>query len=151
MPACCKASLYRPASAARLRGQGLRGKISVVGLAEATKSAIQEHLNAFNSCDRARLLDGLAEDVVWATGTDVWRGREALAELFDEPLWGLHPHIEVVRLIVEDDAGAAECVERMTIEGQIVEFPIAVFFTVRRRLLSRVKVFREGSADLEFP
>jgi hypothetical protein len=107
-----------------------------------------EHLAAFNAHDQGRLLRGLDKDLVWSTGADRYEGRATLLEVFDSWLWSKCPRLELVRLFVEDDAAAAECVEHMVIDGEAVEFPIAVFFELRDGLFVRVKVFREGSADL---
>ncbi|MHB8339633.1 MAG: nuclear transport factor 2 family protein [Mycobacteriales bacterium] len=114
----------------------------------ATRRAVIEHLEAFNGHDTERVLRGLDEDVVWATGSDLYQGRATLRDVFDEWLWRLEPSLDVMRLIVEGDAAAVECVERMVVKGSPVEFPIAVFLTVRHGLLTKVKVFREGSADV---
>ena len=115
---------------------------------DQTRNAVMEHLAAFNAHDSARLVSGLADDIVWATGTDVIQGRAATAALFDEGLWALQPNLALVRLIADGVEAAAECVERLTIDGAPAEFPIGVFFSVRDGLLSRVRVFREGSADV---
>jgi ketosteroid isomerase-like protein len=115
---------------------------------ETTRAAVLQHLAAFNDHDQDRLLRGLDENVVWSTGTDRFEGRHAMRDVFDPWLWSKAPHLDLVRLVVEGDAAAAECIERMVVDGEAVEFPIAVFFTVQAGLLVRVEVFREGSADL---
>jgi ketosteroid isomerase-like protein len=115
---------------------------------DATRNAVLEHLAAFNSHDQERLLGGLDENIVWSTGADRFEGREAMRDLFDPWLWDRAPRLDLIRLIVEGDAAAAECLEHMVIDGTAIAFPLAVFFTVRDDLLVRVKVFREGSADL---
>ncbi len=47
---------------------------------DMVRALILDHVEAFNTHDRARLLGGLAEDVVWSTGRDTIRGVEVLAE-----------------------------------------------------------------------
>jgi uncharacterized protein len=115
---------------------------------ETTRSAVLEHLAAFNSHDGQRLFRGFDESIVWSTGADRFEGRQALHDLFDAWLWSMTPRLDLVRLIVEGDTASAECVEHLVIDGEPAGFAIAAFFTVRDGLLVRVKVFREGSADL---
>jgi hypothetical protein len=43
---------------------------------------------------------------------------------------------------------AAECTEHLTVDGNPAQSAIAVFFTVWSGQLTRVKVFREGSANV---
>jgi ketosteroid isomerase-like protein len=110
---------------------------------------VAEHLAAFNAHDSARLLAGLAADVRWVTGQDVFRGRDELAELFDDGLWAMRPRLEQRSLVVGDDAAAAELMEELTVDGEQRRFAIAVFFRFADGLISSVTVYREGSADIE--
>jgi hypothetical protein len=114
-----------------------------------TRAAVEGHFAAFNRHDAAALLAGLTDEIVWSTGTDTFRGREALTELFDDWLWSMEPRIDVLRTIVDDGNAAAECVEHLVIEDVVQSFPIGVFFVVRGSLISSVKVFREGTADVD--
>lgn len=109
---------------------------------------IAEHVAAFNLHDRTRLLSGLATDVTWSTGRDTLRGHAALAKLFDDGLWALTPALQVVRLVAEHDHVAAELVETLTLDGAARRFPIACFFDLQESMITRVKVFREGTTDL---
>jgi ketosteroid isomerase-like protein len=112
------------------------------------RATVLAHFDAFNTHDTERLVAGLHEDVTWVTGIDRLEGLAAVRDLFDDWLWAMQPRIDVVRLLVDADSAAAECVEHPVIDGEPVAFPIAVFFTVREGLLLGVKVFREGSADI---
>lgn len=113
------------------------------------RAAVEEHLDAFNAHDTARLLDGFASDAVWATGRDVVRGRDALAELFDDGLWQLDPNLELRSLVAADDLVATELHETITIDGLRTAFGIAAFFTICDGRIATAKVYREGSADLD--
>jgi ketosteroid isomerase-like protein len=115
----------------------------------SARTLIDEHIAAFNAHDTARLLAGLTDDVVWATGQDVFRGRPALGELFDDGLWAMAPSLRTLRVIAEDDAAAAELHEQLTIDGMAREFTIAAFFSITDGLISRATIYREGSADIE--
>ena len=67
-------------------------RVVVIAIGSAyARTLVAEHLAAFNAHDSARLLAGLAEDVRWATGQDVFHGRDELAELFDDGLWAMRP------------------------------------------------------------
>ena len=113
-----------------------------------TRAAIEEHVAAFNAHDTARLLAGLAADAVWITGTATATGRAALADLFDDWLWSMQPRLELRTLIVDGTRAAAQLHESLTVDGALREFEIAVFFEIEDGLISRAKVYREGSADL---
>lgn len=114
-------------------------------------AAVRAHLAAFNAHDTGALLAGLAPDAVWATGAGTVRGRAALTELFDAGLWALAPSLAVAALVEAGPLVAAELVEEITVGGERRSFPIAAFFTVADGLITRVKVYREGSADLPDP
>jgi hypothetical protein len=50
-------------------------------------------------------------------------------------------------VLVDGQRAAVEMIERYLHEGQTHAVAIAVFFSFDHGLISRVKVFREGSAD----
>lgn len=110
---------------------------------------VDEHLAAFNAHDSVRLLAGFAEDAAWATGQDVMRGRDVLAELFDEGLWELAPALTTITILADEHTVAAELYERITIDGEQREFSIAAFFHVADGRIKSVKVYREGTADID--
>jgi uncharacterized protein len=113
-----------------------------------TRQAVIEHLAAFNSHDTPRLLLGLHPEVRWETGQDIVVGRPAAADLFDDWLWSTNPRLDLLRLAVDADFAAAECTEHLTVDRNPSQFAIGIFFTVRDGQLARVKVFREGSANV---
>ncbi len=115
---------------------------------ESSRQLIESHFAAFNRHDPTALFEGLTEDVLWATGTDVFNGKVELTELFDDWLWSTQRRIDVMRLIADGDHVAAECVEHMTLDRSPVALPMGVFFEVRDGLIRSVKVFREGSSDV---
>lgn len=110
--------------------------------------AVLEHVAAFNAHDRERLLSGLHPDIIWTTGRDTLRGHASLAELFDDGLWAMGPSLRVVRLVAGSGVAAAELEESLTVDGKTQTFPIACFFDLDGPSIARVKVFREGTADL---
>jgi GNAT superfamily N-acetyltransferase len=112
------------------------------------RSVVREHVDAFNAHDTERLLRGFDEEISWHTGSDVVNGRDALRTVFDDWLWARAPRLEVMHLVVDGERAAMECVEHMVLEGQPVEFPIAAFFTAQTGLLTSMRVYREGSANL---
>lgn len=113
------------------------------------RQVVEAHLDAFNAHDTERLLATFSSDAVWATGRDVVRGREALAELFDDGLWQLAPNLVLRSLVASDNLVAAELLETITIDGARTRFGIAGFFTIRNGRIATAKVYREGSADLD--
>lgn len=114
----------------------------------SSAEAVLEHIAAFNAHDRVRLLAGLAADATWLTGRDSLHGHAALAEMFDDGLWALNPSLRVLRLVAEAQSVAVEMVETLTVDDEQQVCPIACFFDLQGATIRRVKVFREGSADI---
>lgn len=112
-------------------------------------SAVQEHLAAFNGHDTPRLLAGLADDAIWITGQDVVRGTTSLEELFDDWLWTLDPSLTVETLMSDGHHVAAQLTEELTVDGTRRRMSIAAFFVVDAGRITRAKIYREGSADIE--
>jgi uncharacterized protein len=112
------------------------------------RAAVEEHLAAFNAHDPQRLLAGFTPDAVWITGADTFTGRAALADVFDDWLWSLQPHLDVHAVLVDGGRAAVQAREAITIDGERQQFQIAVFFEFADGLITRAKVYREGSADL---
>lgn len=116
----------------------------------ATRAAVLDHLDAFNAHDTDRLIAGLHQDVIWTTGSDLFRGTSQLRdEVFDEGLWAMRPSLAVRTLLVEGESAAGVFHEAITVDGELREFGIAVFLTVHDEVIRTVRVFREGSADIE--
>ncbi|HEY7007485.1 MAG TPA: nuclear transport factor 2 family protein [Jatrophihabitantaceae bacterium] len=115
----------------------------------SARELIEEHIAAFNAHDTARLLARLAPDVVWATGRDVIRGRDELAEVFDDGLWQLRPSLVTRRLVASGNVVAVELSERLHVDGVARLFPIAAFFDVSGGVIRSARVYREGSADID--
>jgi len=120
------------------------------GQTDRTRRAVEEHLRAFNDHDTPALLAGFAPDAVWATGHDAFVGADALADLFDEGLWTLRPSLEVLSLVCDGERAAAELREELVVDGETRTFTIGAFFVVDGDgLITRGRVYREGSADIE--
>jgi len=113
------------------------------------RALVLDHVEAFNTHDRARLLRGVAEDVVWSTGRDTTVGVEALAEIFNDGLWVMQPSLTVEHLLVQGNRAGAQMSEALTVVGEQRCFAIAVFFHIRGGRIRQAKVYREGSADIE--
>ncbi len=113
------------------------------------RALVLDHVEAFNTHDRARLLSGLAKDVVWSTERDTIRGVKALAEIFDDRLWAMQPSLTVEHLLVQGDRAGAQMTEELTVAGEQRRFAIAVFFHVQRGRIQQAKVYREGTADID--
>jgi hypothetical protein len=107
---------------------------------------VREHVAAFNALDVERVLRGLSAGIVWQTGADTFVGTEEVAGLL-RSAGGLSPRLDVVDLLTDGDRAAVEMTERYWHEGREHQTRIAVFFWFDGELITRVKVFREGSAD----
>jgi hypothetical protein len=88
---------------------------------------IHEHVAAFNAHDLPRLLGGLAQDLIWQTGQDTFRGREELAEVFCDAFRTIAPTLTLPSLLIDHDRSACELREYMTVNGVKREDWIAGF------------------------
>jgi ketosteroid isomerase-like protein len=110
---------------------------------------ITDHVDAFNAHDRQRLLAGLASDVVWTTGEDTFHGVSSLADVFDDGLWAMQPALTLTDLLVQRNRAAAQMLEVLTVDGRQRQFMIACFYEIRSGHIQSVKIYREGSADID--
>ncbi|WP_265444665.1 nuclear transport factor 2 family protein [Flexivirga meconopsidis] len=113
-------------------------------------AALDAHVTAFNARDLPGLLAGFTEDAVWVTGRYTCSGQAELRELFSGTFAAIAPQLRVLRVVGGDAASvvAAELVETMTVEGTVVQAPIAGFYTLRDGRIAAAKIYREGSADI---
>ena len=51
--------------------------------------------------------------------------------------------------VVQGDRAGAQMTEALTVAGERCRFAIAVFFHVQRGRIQQVKVYREGTADID--
>jgi len=113
---------------------------------EAVLAVVHAHLAAFNAADLDAVLDGFAEDAVFATGDELLIGRRGIGELFRQAFGpDIQATMELRSAVVQGDTAACELSERISYQGESLEFAIAAFYTVRDGRLARVKVYREGS------
>ena len=116
--------------------------------ADPVLAAVHAHIAAFNAADLDAVLSGFAEDAVFSAGEDVFIGRRSIAQLFGAAFApGVEASMELRSAVVQGDTAACELSERITFQGQSLEFAIAAFYTVRDARLARVKVYREGPAS----
>jgi uncharacterized protein len=108
---------------------------------------VKAHVEAFNAGDLDRLREGLAEDVLWMTGTDIVRGRAAVLDLLSNAMSGLAPQLRLIVFIASEHRAACELQETYVHKGVETTAHIAAFFEFSGALITRVKVYREGSAD----
>lgn len=115
-----------------------------------TLAVVVRHLDAFNKRNVDELCAGFSENIVFSTGEDILSGREVLRRFFQDALDGsVQLALALRRAIVDEDVVACELVESVTIQGVTQEQSIAAFYTVRNGLLTSVKVYREGTADIQ--
>lgn len=108
---------------------------------------VRAHIDAFNAGDVERLVATVGPDVVWATGQDTIRGREAVESMCREAIAELGPTLTITSLVADEARVACELVERYTFEGVERTEAIAAFFGAVGGQITHVKVYREGSAD----
>lgn len=117
-------------------------------LAPEPAAAVREHVRAFNDHDLDALMAGFTDDAVWITGSTVVAGRAALTDFFARALAGLMPTLTVHNLVAAADRAACELVETITVDGLERVFHIAGFYRLEAGLITRAKIYREGSADV---
>jgi hypothetical protein len=107
---------------------------------------VEEHVSAVNAQEVGRALEGLAENVVWQTGWDTFVGLDQVEHLLRGAA-ELFPVLEIKSMLIDGERAAVEMIERYLHDAHPHEVAIAVFVSFEDRSISRVKVFREGSAD----
>ncbi|HEY0636639.1 MAG TPA: nuclear transport factor 2 family protein [Pseudonocardiaceae bacterium] len=122
--------------------------VPAFGPAAAAEALVRRHLDAVNRRDLAALLDGLAPDAVWVTGTTVVRGRAHLEPFFAAAFDGLLPRLRLRSLVAGPDLVACELTETATVDGADRHYPIAGFYAVHAGHLTRVTIYREGTAEV---
>ncbi|HEU5349424.1 MAG TPA: nuclear transport factor 2 family protein [Ktedonobacterales bacterium] len=116
---------------------------------ERVEQAIRNHIAAFNAHDLQRLLAGLADDAVWQTGRDTFRGRPELATLFQRAFSAIAPRLTIRSLLIDQDKAACEMVEHMAVDGDTRQDFIAGFYRVDDDgIIRTAKIYRQGSADI---
>ena len=112
------------------------------------ESLLEEHVAAFNSGDLRRTMAGIAGNVTWATGTDVIRGKDDVERCFSDAIEAVAPTLELRTIVSGRDRAASEMRERYTVAGDQREVWIAAFYDFDDGQITRVKVYREGNADV---
>jgi ketosteroid isomerase-like protein len=75
------------------------------------RTPFDRHLDAFNRQDLDGLLAGFTDDAVWITGTDSFRGRDELTELF-RGAFAVAPVLRAVSVLVDGGRIAAAKIYR---------------------------------------
>jgi len=109
---------------------------------------VKAHVEAFNARDLGALMAGLSEDASWVTGTDHLRGAAALEQLFAAAFAEISPRLHIESLLVQGDRVVSELREEYTADGVERTDHIAAFYCVEAGLITAVKIYREGSADV---
>ena len=108
---------------------------------------VREHVAAFNAQDVERLEAGLTADVLWETGTDVFAGAKDVAALIRNAMTELAPSLEIRSIVSGTHQVAAELIEHWRYDDADHSAPVGVFYSFIDGRISRVRVYREGSAD----
>ncbi len=109
---------------------------------------VRRHLDAFNARDVPGLMATFADDAVFSTGELLAVGRRGISALFADAFADMEAELRLLRSVTAGDTSACEMSERVTFQGVRHDFSLAGFYTVRDGALVRVKVYREGTADL---
>jgi hypothetical protein len=109
---------------------------------------VKAHVEAFNARDLGALMAGLSEEASWVTGTDHLRGDAALEQLFTAAFAEISPRLHIESLLVQHDRVVCELREDYTADGVERTDHIAAFYRVEAGLITAVKIYREGSADV---
>jgi uncharacterized protein len=113
----------------------------------SSESLLREHVEAFNSGDLRRTMAGLAANVIWATGTDLIRGKDDVEKFLADAMQAIGPMLEIRTIVSAPKRVAIEMRERYTVAGDQREAAIAAFYDIDDGQITRVKVYREGSAE----
>jgi uncharacterized protein len=121
-----------------------------VRVAAGVLDVVREHVAAFNAGDLDGVMAGFEEAAVFSTGAEVLVGARAIRALFAGAFSApFEARLELRATTVEGDTAACELVEHLALDdGSSHLVAMAAFYTVRDGRLARVKVYREGTADL---
>jgi hypothetical protein len=109
---------------------------------------VVQHLEAFNTGDLMRLLDGFRPDAVFASGTTVVRGRAEMEEFFGGAIRDLRPSLTAVRMVASDELVACELVEVFSLHGVEHTYHKGGFYRIDGDLIASAKIYGEGSAEI---
>ncbi|MPV51220.1 nuclear transport factor 2 family protein [Pseudactinotalea sp. HY158] len=112
----------------------------------STADLVRRHLDAFNAGDAAALLADFAPGATWVTGDYTVPGGE-LREFFETAMASITPRLELVRVIDGGAVVAVEMIERWNHDGADRSAALLAVFDLAGGLISRAKIYREGSAD----
>ena len=111
-------------------------------------AVIHAHVAAFNADDLEAVVAGFAEDAVFANGDQLIVGRRGIRALFGQALGQVRATLEVRTAIAQGNAVACELTELVTVGEQTFEFHLAGFYTVHGGVITRAKIYREGTAEV---
>jgi ketosteroid isomerase-like protein len=83
----------------------------------------------------------------WATGTDLIRGKDDVEKFLADAMQAIGPMLEIRTIVSAPKRVAIEMRERYTVAGDQREAAIAAFYDIDDGQITRVKVYREGSAE----
>jgi ketosteroid isomerase-like protein len=112
------------------------------------EGVVRAHVAAFSAGRLPELLDGLADDVTWRTGTTSARGRAEVAALLSDAVRDLAPTLAIRTLVAAGDLVACELTETLVVAGERRVHPVAAFYRARDGRVAAVTVYREGSAEV---
>jgi ketosteroid isomerase-like protein len=78
---------------------------------ESNERLVRAHMYAFNRGNLSALLDGLAENVVWITGADVFQGRSTVHDFLADAVARLHHQLHIRSLISDRSRAGCELYE----------------------------------------
>jgi len=91
---------------------------------------------------------GLSEKATWVTGMYSFCGAADVEPLFSTALTELSPRLHFESLLVQDERVACELREDYLADGARRTDHIAAFYRVETGLITAVKIYREGSAEV---
>jgi hypothetical protein len=106
----------------------------------SAEDLVRAHVDAFNRRDLSALVNGLAADVVWSTGADVFRGRTSVRKFLADAVRGLLPQLRLATIVADETRVACEFHETYHHAGENHEVSIAAFFEFAGGVITRVKV-----------
>jgi ketosteroid isomerase-like protein len=103
---------------------------------------VGRHLRSFATGDLAGVLETLAEDASFVSGTTVVPPAE-FADFFGWAMRELDPAIEITTLVADGDRVACEFVESVTVDGERRRLNRAAFYRVTGGVIIAAKVYDE--------
>jgi ketosteroid isomerase-like protein len=110
--------------------------------ARSPRDVVRAHLEAFSAHDLPAMLETMASDATFVTGTTLVAPQD-FEEVFGWAMREIDPTVTITDLVADEERAACEFVESVTIDGERRQLSRAAFYTIRDDVICSAKVYDE--------